>query len=246
MDVFFFGSRDAPLYGALYRADPVTRRLGIVVCPSWGVEADCSTGLVHGLALVAARLGGAGAVFHYPGYGDSPGDLAAATMEELAAAARGAVAAAASRAPEVDWRLAGFGFGASVAALAQPGCAARGLVLLQPALRPGAYLRQVARGAGRAALGASADGLAFGYPVPAAIVERADEADAAVAHALTQSEGEGVAVRYTTPDEAAPAPLDEVLVPGSWRFAARSQPGLLEAAREWLAARAPAREAATP
>jgi alpha/beta superfamily hydrolase len=236
-EVFFFRSGDVDLYGSLYASATLTRPLGVVVCGSWGVEADRSDPLVHGLALAAARLGGAGLVFHYAGFGDSHGDLATATLEGLAANATDAVREAARRSAATEWHLAGFTFGASIACLAQPAAKASGLILMQPALKPSAYLQRLAKRADRATFGTGGAGMAFGYPVPERIVDRGEEADAAVARALSGFRGDGVAIAYETPapsTSALPSSVEPVTVPGSWRFGSRDQPHMLATAAKWL------------
>jgi hypothetical protein len=242
-EAFFFESGGERLYGSLYRAEALSRPDGMVICPSWGVEADRSSNTMHGLAFAMARLGGAALVFHYPGYGDSGGDLGVATMETLTRAAVDAVGEAVRRLSSLDWQLAGFTFGASVACLAQRQSAARDLLLLQPELRPGTYFRELARKAQRAAFGKDLERLAFGYPAPQAILDRASEADAAVAAALAEFEGGGAAVRHQLPEleqpDLLPGRLERLTVPGTWRFGSRAQSELRASALDWLKARAP-------
>jgi alpha-beta hydrolase superfamily lysophospholipase len=239
-EVFFFpSSRGERLYGALYRAAVPSRADGIVICPSWGVEADRSNRLVHGLAFATARLGGAAFVFHHPGYGDSEGDAAASTMESLTSAAVDAADEAARRAPGLEWTLAGFTFGAAIACLAQRDCSAGCLLLLQPELRPGSYFRELACKAERSGFGKDLERLAFGYPAPQAMLDGANEADAAVEATLARFEGEGFAAVYEAPEQPdlLPGSFERVTVPGVWRFGSRKQPGLSEAALGWLGAR---------
>jgi hypothetical protein len=247
-EVFFFPSRGQRLYGSLYRAASLSRRDGIVICPSWGVEADRSNRLVHGLAFAMAKLGGAALVFHYPGYGDSEGDLAASTMEGLAAAAGDALEEAERRVEGRRWTLAGFTFGAAVACLAQREAPVRDLLLLQPELRPGSYFREIARKAKRSAFGKELERLAFGYPAPEAMLRGADEIDAAVETALAEFDGNGFTACYATPGptDLLPACFERVVVDGTWRFGARNQPGLLEAATGFLRASPLTVESATP
>jgi hypothetical protein len=238
-EVFFFRSRGERLYGSLCRAPSPSRRDGIVICPSWGVEADRSNQLMHGLAFAMAKLGGAAFVFHYPGYGDSEGDLTASSMESLAAAATDALGEAERRMPDRDWTLAGFTLGASVACLVQRGKPACNLLLLQPELRPGAYFSEIARKAQRSAFGKDLERLAFGYPAPPAILDRAAEADEAVAAALAEFDGEGFSAHYGSPElpDLLPERFERVSIAGTWRFGSRRQPGLQRAAVEFLRAR---------
>lgn len=237
-EVFFFASNGVDLYGSLYAADPPTRPLAVAICGSWGVEADQSDALAHGLALATARAGGAGLVFHYAGFGDSHGQLGQATLESLAADAAAAVREGARRFPEARWQLAGFTFGAAIACLAQPLAGADGLVLMQPDLRPSAYLERLVRGARRASFGAGDADMAFGYPLPRRILELGAAADEAVAEALSGFGGEGVAIRYERPPApdgpSLPDGVERVTIPGSWRFGSRDQPGMAATAARWL------------
>lgn len=244
-EVFFFSSRGVELYGSLFAAAELSRPYGVVACASWGVEADRTDPLQRAVALAMARLGGAGLVFHYPGYGDSFGDLADVDLERLAEAAGDAVAEASRRRPGLDWVLAGFMFGASVAALAQRRAGIATVMLAQPAIRPGAYLRGLAERRRPLAPGPSprellypgtAAGMAYGYPVPRRIHDCADEADAAVAAALADFAGDGAVIRHVEPrgDETLPDRFEEVPVAGAWRFASQNNPKLAAATIEWL------------
>lgn len=242
-EVFFFESRGVPLYGSLYAAAEPSRSLGVVACGSWGVEADRSDPLLRSVALATARLGGAALVFHYPGYGDSYGDLAEVDMGQLVAAAADALAEGARRCPDAEWTLAGFMFGAAVACLAQPLSRARRLLLLQPSLRPVAYFQRLSSRSRPLPLGSPAGdkmvagsdpGMAYGYPVPSRILEDS-AADAAVADALAQFEGEGTVLAHADEEpDLAPPRFERVVVPGRWRFGARNNPGLAAAATAWL------------
>lgn len=237
-EVFFFRSGGQRIFGSLCAAS-LSPRSGIVICPSWGVEADRSNELMHRLAYATAALGGAALTFHYPGYGDSEGDLSDETMQSLTAAAADAVDEAERRAPGVDWALAGFTFGASVACLAQRERPACDLLLLQPELCPGAYFREIVRKTKRSSFGKDLERLAFGYPVPETMLDRSDETDAAVEAALAGFEGEGFVAAYETPGrlDLLPDSFQRVKVPGVWRFGSRKQPGLGEAALDHLTAR---------
>lgn len=252
-EAFFFRSGDVELYGSLVAAAEPTSGLGVVACNSWGVEADRCEPLLRTVAMETARRGGAGLVFHYPGYGDSHGDLVGVDLADLSRAVTDAVEEARRRLPEVSWALAGFILGASVACLAQSQTGAERLLLVQPALRPGAYFDRVSRrreplvvgdGSGAEEMEAGAEaGMAYGYPLPARIVAAGGEADAAVAAALATFEGRGAVVRHPArPGEAggdgeaepAPASFECIDVPGRWRFGSRSNPRLAAAAIDWL------------
>jgi hypothetical protein len=244
-EVFFFRSRRVELYGSLYASAEPSRPLGVVACSSWGVEADRCDPLVRSVALAMARLGGAGLVFHYPGYGDSYGDLAELSLADLSEAAVDAVAEAARRLPGLTWILAGFVLGAAVAGLAQRQADVERLLLVQPVLRPGAYFKRLAERSEPLAPGpsprqmmqvGSTPGMAYGYPLPARILERAEAADAEVAAALAEFSGEGIVVRHPDGDEQEPVPsrFRQVEVPGKWRFGVQNNPRLAAAATDAL------------
>lgn len=243
-EVFYFDSGAQPLYGSLYVAAEPSQALGLVACSSWGTEADRSEPLVRSVAIRMALLGGAGMVFHYPGYGDSYGDLASVGLEDLTAAARDALGEASRRCAGFSWIFAGFMLGASVASLAHREADVESLLLVQPELRPGSYFHRLGRrreglpvgGGGERIAAGEAEGTAYGYPLPSRIVADPDKADAAVVSALGAFEGGGAEVRHLEPDREGPSlpGVVRVDVPGRWRFGARSSPGLSEAACEWL------------
>lgn len=244
-EVFFFPSGGIELYGSLFAAAEPSRPVGVVACASWGTEADRTDPLVRAVALETARLGGAGMVFHYPGYGDSYGDLADVSLADLERAALGAVAEASRRQPGLDWILAGVAFGASVAALAQRQAGVERLLFVEPELRPGEYFDRLAATRRPLAPGPSAralmevgdtPGMAYGYPIPGRILERGREGDAAVGAALAAFEGSGVVIRHAQPErpDLAPADFERVDVPGKWRFGGQDHPRLAGAAATWL------------
>ena len=244
-EVFFFQSAGVDLYGSLFAATEPTRPYGVVTCQSWGTDADRSDPLVRSVALEMAKLGGAGMVFHYPGFGDSYGDLAVLSLADLGEAARDATAAASRRCPGLTWIFAGFMFGASVACLARSPTGALPLLLVQPELKPGAYFRWLASTSEPLAPGPNprqmmevgdTPGMAYGYPIPRRILEHADEADRTVASALAGSSGGGAAINYAESGDPGPLParFERIEVPGTWRFGLQNHPRLATAAAEWL------------
>lgn len=242
-EVFYFRSSGVDLYASLYAAEPLTRDLGVVLCNAWGFEGDRADALMHGLAVDAMAAGGAGLVFHYPGFGDSGGTLTEATLETLATAAVDALAAAADRCPDRRWTLAGFRLGAAVACLAAPRCAAERLLLVQPALDGRRYVERLERSARRAAArrdlgdGAATGGLAaYGYPLPSAAATAAFGDEAAVQAALADFAGAGAVVWNEEPPPVGELPerFERIVVPGAWTFAGRDTVGLRRAAAEWL------------
>ena len=248
-EVFFFPAAGGLLYGSFYSGVGATRPFGIVACGSWGVEGDRIDPLVRSAALAAARLGGAAVVFHYPGYGDSYGELAEVGLPDLRDAAVRAAEQASLRRPDVSWALAGFAFGAAVACLAAAPAAAEGLLLVQPALRPGAYFERLSRRteplapgpSARDVLEARADArMAYGYPLPRRVVRHPREADAMVGSSLAAYGGPGALIAHGASSEFASAPerFERIDVPGHWRFGGQNHPGLAAAVVAWLARRA--------
>ena len=240
-EVFFFDSGGTQLYGSLYSALEPSRSVGVLACSSWGVEADRSDPLVRSVALAAARGGGAAMVFHYPGYGDSYGDLASVAMSDLIDAVVHAHEEASRRRPHIEWLLAGYMFGAGVACMAQARVDSSGLLLVQPALRPGGYLKWLADHGRRKPLRfAISEGMAYGYPLPSAILRRAAEIDAAAEEAIAALDVEATVIRHVRPAEqdALPEDFDLVEVEGNWRFGATLHPELVEGAAVWMDRRA--------
>jgi len=235
-EAFFFSSCGRRLYGSLYMS-PRPAAGGVAICNSWGFEANQANQTMHRTALAMARAGGAGLVFHYPGFGDSEGDLGEATMETLVAATADAVGEASRRLPGTRWTLVGLMLGAAVAALAAEPSGAERQLLVQPALRPSRYFTRLERSARRAAIRVPARaGNAYGYPLPRRILAAGQAIDASVAAALAKFGGEGAVVRYAEPplDDPAAERFEQILLPGTWRFGARQKPELARAVRKWL------------
>jgi alpha/beta superfamily hydrolase len=239
-EAFFFASRGEQLYGSLYAASPASGErpaAGVALCNSWGFEGNQSDATIQRIALAVARAGGAALVFHYPGFGDSHGTIAEATMDSLVSAVVDAVAEACRRLPGTRWTLAGMMFGASVAGLAAERIGIERLLLVQPALQPSRYFARLERSARRAAVRVPARaGNAYGYPLPHRILAAAEQLDAEIAGALDDFDGEGAVVRYAEPPrgEAVPERFEDVVLPGAWRFGARQKPELAKAASECL------------
>jgi hypothetical protein len=241
-EVFFFRSGAVDLYGSVYAAErPLP--LGVVICNSWGYEANLASRIVHPVSIGVAQAGGVALSFHYPGFGDSEGDFAATTIDAMAHAAQDAVREASRRHPATRWVLVGLMFGASIAAIAtarEPGIDR--LLLVQPALRPGAYFGRLARVAKRS-LGPPAPepapGYAFGYRLTPELVESAPAADAVVEAALAGFSGEGAVVSCETPEEIVGAPerFECIRTRGSWRIGVRDMRELTAATVAWLVGR---------
>lgn len=236
-EVFFFESGGLQIYGSLYAAAQPSRTFGVAICNSWGFEGNQASETMHAIALAAARAGGAGAIFHYPGFGDSQGSLTEVSMETLVSATTDFVSEVSRRQAGMDWVLAGLMMGGSVAALAAAPTEVKHLLLVQPELMPSRYFARLERSARRAAARVPARaGNAYGYPLPPRILDAAESIDNAVGERLSEFDGHGALVRYAEPLPSEPLPpqFEEVVVPGAWRFGMRQKPHLAEAASRWL------------
>lgn len=235
-EVFFFSSEGGRLYGSIYAAASPPAS-AVALCNSWGYEGNQSDATMQAIALATARAGGAALLFHYPGFGDSEGDLAEATMATMVNAAVDAVREATRRLGAVSWTLGGLMMGAPVAALAAERAGIAQLLLIQPVLRSSPYFAKLERSARRAAIRVPARrDNAYGYPLPRRILDAAPAIDLAVAEALGDFPGEGAVVRYAEPprEQAIPGRFEDVVLPGTWRFGARQRPELAQATIGWL------------
>lgn len=107
---------------------------------------------MHSFALGVSRLGGAALLFHWPGHGDSHGDLDTVAIADLTRASIDARTVAAERLPGVPWNLAGFRLGAAVALLTAQLVSIPSLLLVQPVFDPEAFFAEAARIMRRASL----------------------------------------------------------------------------------------------
>jgi len=238
-ETFFFDAQGSALYGSVYAA-AVPMPVGVLLCNSWGYEANLAGRIVHPLSIAVARAGGVAVHFHYPGFGDSLGDFEATTMDVMADATVDALAEASRRHPGTRWTVGGLMLGASVAVLATArGAPVEELLLLQPALRPGDYFARLERASKRPLGGPAPEptpGFAYGYPLAPRVLASARAADTAVEAALAGFTGTGANVRYAKPEPAGQTPprFEQIDVDGSWRFGKRDNPALIAAAAAWL------------
>src|SRR5919197_538663 len=152
-EVFCFPSGDDRIYGSIFASNPPRRPYGLILCSSWGIDADRLKWLLPRLAVGMAERGGVAMLFDFPGHGDSTGASGSLTVEALAGAARGAAAEASARYPGLTWIMSGASLGASIAALTAAVLGIEHLLLLQPEVDPAAYVRKVARKAKRRTMG---------------------------------------------------------------------------------------------
>jgi alpha-beta hydrolase superfamily lysophospholipase len=243
-EVFFFSSGGVELYGSTYApASPEPPPLGVVICNSWGYEANLAGAFVHPFSVKAARAGAVVVNFHYPGFGDSQGNADETTIDLMAGAAVDALREASRRRPNTRWILAGLMLGSSIAALAADrGGAAERLLLVQPVLRPGGYFARLER-ASKRSLGKPAPdpalGFAYGYRLARPMLDSAPRADRTVEAALADFDGGGTVVRCEKPTivEGVPERFEQVRAPGAWRFGTRNHSPLVQASAAWLAGR---------
>jgi hypothetical protein len=209
-ELFQFRSGPDQLYASVYVGP--RPEIGVVVCPGWHADFVYTLRSIHGLALGVARRGGAALVFHWPGQGESGGDLEYASMERLGEAAVHAVAAAQQHWSGDRWRLAGLRLGAAAAALAAQEVGAERLVLVEPALDPAVFLATL----GRRAPGMTGGGWRLGHPIPGKMTD--ETAGAEIRRAVTGFRGEGAALAYERSgfDDALPERWRRTTVPGTW------------------------------
>jgi hypothetical protein len=240
-DVFFFDSGPDRLYGSLYAAEPSRVPVGVVLCPSWGVEFTQYLTFCHRVAAGFAVKGMAALIFHPPGQGDSTGDVHTCTMNRLLEAARDAASEASKRVQDARWDFAGVRFGATVAALAAcAGGETHGegatLTLVQPILDPRAYFEELLRVARRSGSDRpDEDPMAFGYAVPRSVVESAKDVD--VRQRLAQYHGRGAVVRCGSPkSDPPPAGFAIFDVGGTWRtrVGRRETANVISATASWV------------
>lgn len=234
-EAFFVESHDTSLYASLYahpRVDPGSP--GVVICQSWGIEADRTAGFAHELALEIARLGGVALLFHYPGYGDSTGATTPISLDGLADAVTAVAQDLRQRFDELELIVVGLMLGAAVAVTAAAALEPRRLLLVQPAFSPPTYFDELISRAERGRLGAPSTGaFAFGYPIPDRL---RNNGPAATARTLTQLQDRTTIIRYSEPvlNEPVARSIERIDIEGTWRFGVGRHPELLAAAIGWV------------
>jgi hypothetical protein len=142
-------------------------KLGVVFCPSWGIEAGRQMGWTQRFAHDLAARGAATALVQWPGTEDSEGDATAVTLDRLVEAGVDTANAVRSRCSPPRWCVVGTRIGGAPAALVAAAMGASHLVLVQPELDLAAHFAELDRQSRRGRLGAElpAD-WAFGHPSP--------------------------------------------------------------------------------
>jgi hypothetical protein len=234
-EVFFFPSGDAQIYGSIFASSPLRRPYGLVLCSSWGIDADRLKRLLPRLAVGMAEIGGVAMLFDFPGHGDSMGRGDLVTVRRLVATTRAALSRASERYPNVTWIVGGALLGASIAALTVAELSAHHLLLLQPELDPPAYVKTVVRKARRRTMGVGdTEQTAFGYPIPLGVLNGRDAT--LVTESLEAFHGRGAVVRFSDPPTPSrmPEQFEVHSVPGTWRVAQRTYSELVNPTLAWL------------
>lgn len=141
---FFLKSRDGTCFASLC-APSRPRALGFVICHSYGLEFLTLRRLERAVARSLAELGHPVLSFHARGYGDSSGSLEEVTLESHLADLDAGMSWLREETGVSEIALIGSRFGGLIAGLAAREGSVRRLVLINPALRGAAYLRQLLR-----------------------------------------------------------------------------------------------------
>jgi hypothetical protein len=231
---FFLPSGRDRVYATLY-APPSAPRFGVLLCPTWGIDARMMLEWTHRLAHRLATSGIATVVPCWPGTEESEGAMDDVTLDRLVEAGVDVAAAAEDRRGVPAWGVAGLGVGAAAASLIAPKIDATRIALIQPSLDLIATFAEAERASRRGRL--DNDPLAawsFGYPTPPGL-RRHDDTER-IRGALAAFGGSGAVVRYRRPDQGVDVPgFRTVVVWGDWRRPARLDHGpLAVATTRWL------------
>jgi len=207
------------LYAASYlpKREPV---VGVVLCPSWGVESARQVDWTHRFAHDLASRGAAAVLVQWPGTEDSEGDPAAVTVDRLVEAGVDTSNALLARCGPTPLCVVGTRVGAAPAVLIADAFEGSSLVLVQPELDLPTYFAEQERMSRRGRLGAgSAPDWAFGWPAPRGL--RRDEDHERVVDALRGLGRRATVVRYRRrPEHADPDGARVVRVWGEWTTSA--------------------------
>jgi pimeloyl-ACP methyl ester carboxylesterase len=118
---------------------------GFVMCHSYALEFTSLRRVERTVARGLARIGHPVLIFHHRGYGDSGGTLAEATLEGHLEDARTAADRLAEDTGVTATGVVGMRFGALIAGLLAREGSLDHLVLVNPVLHGGRYVRQMAR-----------------------------------------------------------------------------------------------------
>jgi pimeloyl-ACP methyl ester carboxylesterase len=235
-EVLYVRSGESDVFVSL--SGPAERRasFGFLVCPAWGLEGTGSRDLPIALARAAAKRGGLGVTFDYPGHDDSTGDVETATIDVMTRAAVDCGHEVRDRF-EGRWILVGIRLGASVAALASKELEPSRMLFVDEALDPAAYFDGLVRRSRRARLAyPGSSGLAFGVPLSEPVL-RTSAGRAAEVRAAVSAVGEVTSVRYASmAHDSTDLDMASVVVEGRanlWLRRSLHQP-VAAAAAQWL------------
>jgi pimeloyl-ACP methyl ester carboxylesterase len=233
--LFFVSSGADRVYASLYAATNPQLDLRLLICPGWGFDMFQFNDLMHSMALGVARLGGAAALFHPPGHGDSTGDMAQLTVPRNVEVVQDLAAEVDTLVPGAGWGLAGIRIGASVAALSAEALGGDLLALIEPALDLPSHFEEVERRAKRLSLGRGGEPSLFGHPLTRRAAEELPQTTPA--NVLTGFAGLAAIIGYGDPQAPSGAgQVSRVAVPGKLSNPAKleEQKALASATVTWI------------
>lgn len=143
MQTFYFGSQEAPLYGAYHQPQGASRREGIVLCYPFGQEYMRAHRSFRRLAINLAAQGFAVLRFDYRGCGDSAGDINGVTAQDWINDIQSAVQELKDIAAVPNISLMGLRLGGVLAAAAAKHLPIHRLVLWDSALSGTSYCAEI-------------------------------------------------------------------------------------------------------
>jgi alpha-beta hydrolase superfamily lysophospholipase len=224
-EAWYFPSGDDRLFASLYARHRPRGPAGFVICPSWGPEFDRLLNLCHDLARALCEGFAAAVVYHPPGHGDSTGDPASLSFDDLVEACLDAHGSVAGRFSGLSWNLVGVRLGAAVAAVAADRSRPDVVLFIQPAFDVPAYFGELERARRRGRPdGTGAERTLFGYPRPHWSRDGREDVTGALrrltgtALAIHAAEARIVRRDDAAPDRAAPGPNVLAVTSGDrWR-----------------------------
>lgn len=143
----------ASMYGANGNANANVDDIRLVVCPAWHADGDFGFEIAQHLCAGVASRGGAAAMFHWPGHGESDGDPRTLTLDEFVEAGEAVVDKLISSYGPGDLAVAGVQVGAVPAVGIARSRNATKLLLIEPDLDVDAHYGAIERTARRTSLG---------------------------------------------------------------------------------------------